>query len=146
MKKVVLLIACTGLVVLSCGTPKKAMPKKTDDIAQKKQVSDSIRIADDDGYEIIIFEPGFSAWLAGNARPRQYYSKQYLRNRNITYVTEWNQRVIQPSRFNSNLYQLEINFRPNIDYGYEVNYLLYYYFVYFQQKYNQQLAAFSTRI
>ncbi len=119
------------------------MTKKTDDTTQ---VSDSIRIADDDGYEIIIFEPGFTAWMVANARPRQYYSKQFLRTRNIVYVTEWNQRVIQPGRFDTSLYQQEINFRPGVDYGYEVNYQLYYYFIYFQQRYNQRLAAFQARL
>lgn len=143
MKKVLILIACAGLVVFSCATPEKAITKKADDTTQ---VSDSIRIADDDGYEIIIFEPGFTAWMVGNARPRQYYSKQFLRTRNIVYVTEWNQRVIQPNRYGASLYQQEINFRPNVDYGYEVNYQLYYYFIYFQQKYNQRLGVFPARI
>ncbi|WP_046755771.1 DUF6146 family protein [Kordia jejudonensis] len=143
MKKVLLLIACAGLVVFSCATPEKAITKKTDDVTQ---ASDSIRIADDDGYEIIIFEPGFNAWLVGNAQPRQYYSKQFLRTRNILFVTEWNLRVIDPSRYDANLYQQQIDFRPSVDYGYEVNYLLYYYFIYFQRQYKQKLGVFPARL
>jgi hypothetical protein len=143
MKKVLLLIACAGFVVFSCATPEKAMTKKADDTTK---VSDSIRITDEDGYDIIIFEPGFTAWMVSNARPRTYYSKQFLRTRNIVYVTEWNQRVIQPGRFDPSLYEQQINFRPGVDYGYEVNYQLYYYFLYFQQRYKQQLAAFTPRL
>ncbi|MCH2195963.1 MAG: DUF6146 family protein [Kordia sp.] len=120
------------------------MTQKKDDI---QKVSDTIRIASDElEHEIIIFEPGFSAWLQGYARPRDYYSQQFLENKNIIYVTEWNQRVIEPARYDNTLYQQQINYRSNVDYGYEVNYQLYYYFVFFQQKYKQQLAAFPARI
>ena len=144
MKRVLVLIACAGIIVYSCAGQEKAMTKKTDDITQ---ASDTIRLVSDElEHEIIIFEPGFNAWMVSFARPRDYYSQQFLEARNIVYVTEWNQRVLQPSRYNSMLYELQINYRANVDYGYEVNYQLYYYFVYFQQKYKQQLAAFPVRI
>ena len=144
MKKVLLLIACAGIIVYSCAGQEKTMTKKADD---GTKVSDTIRLQSDElEHEIIIFEPGFSAWMVSYARPRDYYSQQFLEVRNRTYVLEWNQRVLQPARYNSMLYEQEINYRPNVDYGYEVNYQLYYYFVYFQQKYNQQLAAFPVRL
>ncbi|WP_366512842.1 DUF6146 family protein, partial [Kordia sp.] len=144
MKKVFAVLALAGIVVYSCSSPQKTMTQKKDDI---QKVSDTIRIASDElEHEIIIFEPGFSAWLQGYARPRDYYSQQFLENKNIIYVTEWNQRVIEPARYDNTLYQQQINYRSNVDYGYEVNYQLYYYFVFFQQKYKQQLAAFPARI
>ena len=144
MKKVLLLIACAGIIVYSCAGQEKTMTKKADD---GTKVSDTIRLQSDEiEHEIIIFEPGFSAWMVSYARPRDYYSQQFLEVRNRTYVLEWNQRVLQPARYNSMLYEQEINYRLNVDYGYEVNYQLYYYFVYFQQKYNQQLAAFPVRL
>ncbi|QHI35559.1 hypothetical protein IMCC3317_09050 [Kordia antarctica] len=144
MKKVLLLIACAGIIVYSCAGQEKAMTKKTDDTTK---VSDTIRISsDDEEYDIVIFEAGFSAWMTSTARPRNYYSQQFLEARNQVYVTQWNIRVQQPSRYNSMWYEQEINYRSTVDYGYEVNYQLYYYFVYFQQKYNQKLAAFPVRI
>lgn len=144
MKKVLLLIACAGMIVYSCAGQEKAMTKKKDDITK---VSDTIRIASDEvEHEIIIFEPGFSAWMVSMARPRNYYSQNFLESRNRIYVTQWNQRVLQPSRYNSMWYEQQINYLENVDYGYEVNYQLYYYFVYFQRKYNQQLASFPVRI
>ncbi len=144
MKKVLLLIACAGMIVYSCTGQEKAMTKKADD---STKVSDTIRLVSDElEHEIIIFEPGFTAWMVSYARPRDYYSQQFLEMRNRVYVTEWNQRVLQPSRYDNMLYEQDINYRPNVDYGYEVNYQLYYYFVFFQQKYNQQLAAFPVRL
>lgn len=106
-----------------------------------------VEIADDETeYEIIIIEPGFNTWLNSIARPEGYYSQSFLENRNAIMVTTWNQRVLQPQRFNPNLYEMQINYDPSIDYGYEVNYKLYNYFIYFQRKYNQRLGPFIPRI
>ncbi|VAV86151.1 hypothetical protein MNBD_BACTEROID02-1823, partial [hydrothermal vent metagenome] len=54
-------------------------------------------------------------------------------------VVEWNYRVTQPLLYNTNLYEQEINYSPHIDYGIEVNYKLFMYFKFFQQKYKQKL-------
>ena len=51
-----------------------------------------------------------------------------------------------PQRYDPLLYELQINYDPQIDYGYEVNYQLYNYFVYFQRKYGQRLGPFIPRI
>ena len=64
-----------------------------------------------------------------------------LENKNIFYVQAWNDRVLQPQRFSPNLYEMQINYQQSIDYGYEVNYKLYNYFIYFQNKYKQNLLG-----
>jgi len=100
--------------------------------------SDTVRIANDSlEYEIIIFEPGFSSWLVSQ-QPRGYYGQQYLEGRNKIYVGEYNSRVRSANRFATNLYPQEIDYDYFTDYGYEVNYMLYNYFVYFQERYNQK--------
>ena len=110
------------------------------------KVSDTLRIANDDlEYEVIIIDSGFNSWLASTARPRGYYSEGYLEGRNQIYVQEWNSRVMQPQRYNSNLYEMQINYERNVHYGYEVNYLIYNYFIYFQLQYKQQLSGFVPR-
>lgn len=109
--------------------------------------NDTVRIASDDTtYEIIIIEPGFNAWLAGIARPRGYYSQSFMETRNQLFVQEWNLRVLRPMDFNPNLYELRIDYDRNTDYGYEINYKLYNYFIYFQLTYNQRLSSFIPRI
>jgi len=97
-------------------------------------------------YEITIFDPGFNTWINSIAQPRGYYSQQYMENRNDIFVINWNQRVNQPLSYNPNLYEMQINYDSRIDYGYEVNYQLYNYFVYFQRKYNQRLGPFFPSI
>ena len=116
--------------------------RQTNPVVKEKATSknDTIRIANDAlEYEIIIIEPGFDPWLASSAKPRNFYSLTYLENKNYLYVTEWNNRVFQPQRFSQNLYEMRIDYQSNVNYGYEVNYLLYNYFVYFQNRYRQKL-------
>ncbi|MRX63916.1 DUF6146 family protein [Maribacter luteus] len=136
------------MMVSSCGGAKESLSISDDEKkAFTQKVGDTINIADTKTeYEIIIIEPGFNFWLNSIAKPEGYYSQSYLENRNNVYVIEWNQRVLQPQVYDPDLYELQIDYSPNIDYGYEVNYKLYNYFIYFQRKYNQRLGPFIPRI
>jgi hypothetical protein len=112
----------------------------------KNPNNDTIRISNEElEYEIIIFDPGFNAWLMSHARPRGYYSQSYLEARNRVWVLEWNIRANLPLQ-NRNLYEMRIDYDSHTNYGYEVNYLLFNYLVYFQQKNNVNLGGFSPRI
>ncbi|MFN2262371.1 MAG: DUF6146 family protein [Psychroflexus sp.] len=125
-----------GILFCSCSSTRQNSNDKT---STKATAEDTIRIANDSlEYEVIIFEPGFNTWLQ-TQRPRGYYSQNYLELKNNFYVTEFNTRVNSASQRNSNLYTMRIDYSPKIDYGYEVNYLLYHYFLFFEEKYNQNL-------
>lgn len=103
--------------------------------------SDTVRIANDSlEYEVIIIDPGFNSWLQGRAKPRNYYRLSYLENKNNFWVSEWNVRVNNPQRY-GDMYQLRIDYSPQVRYGYEVNYLLFNYLVYFQITNNQRLGG-----
>jgi len=144
MKAFVYILVVCGLLV-GCNTSGTAIKNTNDVINLHGQ--DTVRIANDDiEYEITIIEPGFNSWLASTAKPEGYYSQQYLEGRNRLYVTEWNLRVLQPQNFNPNLYEMRIDYDPGVDYGYEVNYKLYNYFIYFQLTYKQKLAGYVPRI
>tara|TARA_R110002049_G_scaffold38978_2_gene120346 strand:+ start:4869 stop:5306 length:438 start_codon:yes stop_codon:yes gene_type:complete len=144
--KTFIYIVLISVFLFNCNTSKSTASKKDERLENIKE-SDTVKIANEDlEYEIIIIEPGFNFWLASTARPEGFYSQQYMENKNYQYVVEWNQRVLQPQRYNPNLYELRIDYSPNIDYGYEVNYKLYNYFIYFQLHYKQRLGAFLPRI
>lgn len=143
MKNSILILMILGMF-LSCGSSQKFVGDNSEINATEQ---DTVRIANDDlEYEIIIIEPGFNAWLQSVARPEGYYSQPFLESRNRILVLEWNQRVLQPYKYNPNLYGMQIDYNPTIDYGYEVNYKLYNYFIYFQLTYKQQLSGFVPRI
>lgn len=144
MKNIVFIVLLCA-IIYACSGNKSSVHSAKNEIAST--TSDTVRIANDElEYEIIIIEPGFNIWLASRAMPRNYYSQSYLESRNQFWVTEFNNRVLQPMRFDPNLYQMQIDYQRGIDYGYEVNYMLFNYLVYFQQTYKQQLGGFAARI
>ena len=139
--KLIRYIGFTFLVmglIISASMCKTAKSNDTLEYADTGE-ADTITIKNDSlDYEIQILEVGFSGWLQ-TQRPRGYYSQSYLENWNWRYVTEYNIRADFPSRYGPNLYPMKIDYDPDIDYGYEVNYLLYHFFKFFEQKYNQNL-------
>lgn len=82
-------------------------------------------------YQLIIIDVGFESWLASQ-KPISYYSNQYYSNWNMRYVVEWN------NFYNTGKYpdyvESYIDYRPNIDYGIDLNYKLYWYFQFFENK------------
>ncbi|MBT8376497.1 MAG: hypothetical protein KJO22_06480 [Bacteroidia bacterium] len=140
------LLVVTILLLFSCKSQSsKSMTE--DERALGTKVSDTVRMTSDDSeYEIIIIDPGFNIWLQSTARPRGYYTQSFMEARNKLYVQEWNLRVMQPQVYDPNLYELQIDYDRRIDYGYELNYKLYNYFIYFQLKYDQRLTQFVPRI
>lgn len=117
-------------IILSCGSTQKITTnKESDEVIIKNEALE---------YEIIIIEPGFNSWLATQPTEK-FYSESTLKIKNRRWVIEWNSRVLQPNRYSPNLYEMQIDYQAHIDYGMKVNYLLFQYFTYFQQKYKQQL-------
>ncbi|PWK19808.1 DUF6146 family protein [Xanthomarina spongicola] len=145
MKSIIYILLICGLFY-SCKTNQV---KETTTTEEQLNVieNDTVRIANEDvEYEIIIIEPGFNTWLITRAKPEGYYEQSFLESRNKQYVDAWNERANQPLRYKSGLYDSLIFYDPTIDYGYEVNYKLYNYFIYFQLTYKQQLTSFIPRI
>lgn len=140
--KILLPLILFILMLIGC----TSMQRNSMQIDNSFKPSDTIKISNEElDYEVIIIDPGFSSWLYSTARPRGYYSENFMQTRNRIYVQEWNNRVLQPSKYDSNLYEMQINYDLTISYGYEVNYLIFNYFNYFQITYKQQLGPFVPR-
>ena len=127
------------LVILfySCGTSplKNSSSTKEEPVVIK---NDSLE------YEITIIDIGFTAYLNSIAKPEGFYSQNYLENRNRIMVPIWNNRANNSLSFNSNIYENQIDYSPHINYGYEVNYKLFNYFMFAQQKYRMRLGNFNS--
>ncbi|MFD2550941.1 DUF6146 family protein [Bizionia sediminis] len=135
----ILILAC---FFSACQTTKKAATPRAENSLEKQ---DTIKITNTElEYEVIIVDTGFETWMASRAKPRSFYTQSFLEARNSDYVTEWNSRVTA-SNYSTNLYQMPIDYNPGTDYGFEVNYILYHYFVFFQEKYKQQLSSHNPR-
>ena len=131
----VILVAIVGFY--SCDSSKSAMKGTADAVT----ANDTIRIANDSlEYEILIIEPGFNTWILTQP-PKGYYGIPFLEARNRNFVIEYNNRVLNPQRYSSILYTQQINYEMGTHYGLEVNYMLYNYFLYFQQRYKQKFIG-----
>jgi hypothetical protein len=140
MKNTFYIFAFFLCLILGCNSSKSTMKSDDKPIITK---NDTIRIANDSlEYEVIIIDPGFNTWLVSRALPRNFHSLNFLETKNQRYINEWNNRVMQPQRHNSNLYEKRIDYEPRIRYGYEVNYLIYNYMIYFQNTYKQKLDGY----
>ena len=142
MKQYLFIVSLVFGLLFSCNSNKNISAKDE----QPKLESDTVRIANDEiEYEVIIIDPAFTNWFNSNARPRSFYSQSFLEARNIVWVTEWNRRVIMPSQYNPNLYEMQINYNAYTNYGFEVNYMIYNYLTFFQLHYNQRLGGYTPR-
>lgn len=89
-------------------------------------------------YELIITDPGFESWLASKPS-MNFLSQNYYETWNRLYVSEYNNRFYQPQRYGT-IYENYIDYSSFIDYGLELNYKLYYYFLFFEHTYNVVLV------
>ena len=119
-----------AFLVLSCGSSQKT--------TENDLPEGAVRIANEElEYEIIIIDIGYQTYLNTVAQPINFYSLEYLETRNKLYVAEWNNRVRNPQMYNPNIYEMEINYNPNIRYGLDVNYKLFNYFKFVEYRYKQ---------
>jgi len=139
MKNIIYIAVTITFLIVSCGTQNKTVT------AAEVQNEEPVRIANDSlEYEVIIIDIGFYNYLNSIALPMNYYSQDFLETRNQFYVTEWNMRAQNPSRFNPNIYENIIDYQPNVNYGLEVNYKLFWYFQFAQRKYRMRLGNFRV--
>ena len=140
MKNIVYIFVVISFLIFSCGTQNKTVAS-----SENSQDETPVRVANDSlEYEVIIIDPGFYTYLNSVALPESYYSQSFLETRNQIYVTNWNIRAQNPSQFNPLIYQNIIDYQPQIDYGLDVNYKLFWYFQFAQRKYRMRLGPFRV--
>lgn len=129
MKKLVFIFICCQLL-LGCTTK---VPPTTE------SNSLSFEKNEEDEYDIIVLDPQYESYLASIARPMNFYSESYYKNRNQFYVTEWNIRHSQPFNYDPDFYAVRIDYEPNTDYGIKLEYKLYNFFEFIKWKYKVDL-------
>jgi hypothetical protein len=81
---------------------------------------------------------GFNSWFISNRKPIWYYDKEYYHIKNTFFTTTWNIRVLD--NMHREPYDFEIDFDQKIDYGLDVEWQLFWYYKYLEQKYHINLG------
>ena len=133
MKKL-LLIVFLSLLVGSCASNNEA-----EMAVELEENIDTIKIANDSlKYELVFIEEGFYDWMKAEAQPRSTFSQEYLEEMNFKMIDTYNFRC-QDKYLYADLYPKPIHYDTRVDYGFEFNYLLYNYLLFFQKRYRQNL-------
>lgn len=91
-------------------------------------------------YEVIVFDAGYESFLA-TQKPKEYYSETYLKGKNALMVNEWNYRYRLPRQYNSNIYEVSIDYDTKTDYGLDMEYKIYMFFRFMEKEHNMSLIG-----
>ncbi len=130
--KVITLLLILAITAIACHSTKTSSVNDTNPPKIAEAENDTTQ------YELIIYDIRFNSYLATQP-PMEHYSNNYYKTWNIQYVTEWNYRHLNPIKY-GNFYETHIDYSPHIDYGIELNYKLYYYFLFIEKEYGIRLV------
>ena len=90
--------------------------------------SEEVTASDSLEYELVTFDGKFESWYIMQNVPSKFRSQEYYENWNRQYVDAWNYNSTQPGK--SNFFEYIHGYNPTVDYGFELNHKLFYYFQY----------------
>jgi len=125
------LIAIVFLMVIACSSKKELI------IEKNTSSEDSI------SYELIVLDPGFESWYLLHSSPARNHTQSYYESWNQRYVQAWNYQRLG-YRY-AQLIEGNIDYEPNIDYGFDLNHKLFYYFMYVENELDIQLIPDGPR-
>lgn len=94
--------------------------------------SEEVTANDSLEYELVTFDGKFESWYIMQNVPSGFRSQEYYENWNRLYVNEWNYHSTQPGK--SNFFEYIYGYDPTVDYGFELNHKLFYYFQYVENE------------
>ncbi len=119
-----LLFLFTALIfIIACSTQKGIV--KIEETKEEVAVEDSLQ------YELIVFDPKFETWYMIQNSPAKYRSQEYYENWNRQYVSAWNYNSTQAGK--RSFFEPIVGYQPNVDYGFELNHKLFYFFQYVER-------------
>ena len=111
------------LFIAACSTQKGLVTVKSNN--EGSIVEDSLE------YELVTFDGKFETWYQMHNSPSMYRSQQYYENWNRQYVSAWNYNAMSGRR--NSFFETIVGYESTVDYGFELNHELFYYFQYVEQ-------------
>jgi len=128
MKRLIIVVGVL-FVFWACST-QKGVVKIEENKENTVAVQDSVEL-DSLQYELETFDAKFETWYALHNNPSQYRSQEYYESWNRQYVSAWNYNATQPGK--SSFFEPIVGYEPNVNYGFELNHKLFYYFQYVER-------------
>ena len=135
MKHLLILLGIL-LFAIACSTQKGVVQLKSNE--REEMVEDSLE------YELETFDGKFESWYIMQKSPAQYRSQQYYESWNQQYVSAWNSKTM--SSKNYSFFEPIIGYEPGVDYGFELNHELFYYFQYVENILKVKIMSGSPRV
>ncbi len=123
------------LFIVACSTQKGVVKVKSNNL--ESIVEDSVE------YDLETFDGRFETWYQLHKSPAMYRSQQYYENWNRQYVSAWNYNAMGGRR--NSFFEPIVGYENNVDYGFELNHELFYYFQYVEQVLKIQIMPGGPR-
>jgi hypothetical protein len=108
------------LLIAACSTQKGLVTVKSN--IGESSVEDSLE------YHLETFDGRFESWYQMHNSPSMYRSQQYYENWNRQYVSAWNYNAMSERK--NSFFEPIVGYEYTVDYGFEINHELFYYFQY----------------
>lgn len=132
MKRFVYLITVL-LVIVACSTQKRAIKVKAN--------SEEIATEDTVEYDLETFDSEFETWYSFKDNPALYRSQTYYESWNRQYVSAWNTKAMSSAR--NTIFEPIVGYDQGVDYGFELNHHLFYYFQYVEHVLKMKILSNS---
>lgn len=122
MKQLIFFIG-VFIFVIACSTQKGIV--KIEEDKDETAEEDSVE------YALETFDSKFDTWYLLHNNPSQYRSQEYYEGWNQRYIAAWNYNATQPGK--RWFFEPVVGWYPTVDYGFELNHKLFYYFQYVER-------------
>ena len=120
------------LILAACSSPKGTV--KIDNAGDEAVVeNDSIQ------HEMETFDSKFETWYTLHDSPAKYRSETYYENWNQQYVSAWNNKAMNSQK--SDFFEPIIGWDPTVDYEFDIDHELFYYFMYVENVLKIQIMS-----
>lgn len=124
------------VIIIACSTQKGTVriDNREDETVTEE---DSIQ------HELETFDSKFETWYTLQNSPARYRSETYYENWNRQYVSAWNYNATNPQK--SDFFEPIIGWDPTVDYEFEIDHELFYYFMYVENVLKIQIMPGGPR-
>ncbi|MFW6290110.1 MAG: DUF6146 family protein [Mariniphaga sp.] len=126
--KQILFFSVVLIMAIACSSTRNTV--KINSVDEDAAAADTVE------YELETFDARFETWYALHDQPSKYRSEQYYESWNHKYVNAWNFNATRPG---NRFFETIVGYDPTVDYNFELDHKLFYYFQYVENELGIQI-------